>query len=270
MVVSAGLASAIPQGDAQQKCLNNINKTAAKVTAKQDGVNTGCVKSFVKGKISGPAAAEGCINGDAKQKVQKAKTKVSDEDAKSCSAAPGFGYTGGVFAGTSAAQAGLDVIHDAFGTPVDNGLLLCDTYPLECKCQQIVPKRLDGMFRAMSKVWLGCKRSALAIGKDPFSAGAANAGELQRCLTDGTIALSVATDTKGKIGGASAKLGSTVGQFCGLGSQDEFAGGACAALTGLALNDCLSQNVKCRFCEAVNAVDGLSADCDAFAGTTCP
>ena len=270
LVMSAGLASAIPQSDAQQKCINNINKTSAKVAAKQDGVNTGCVKDFGKGKISGPGAAEACINGDPKGKVQQAKLKVTSEETKSCTVAPGFGFTSGVFAGTSAAQAAVGVIHDAYGSPADSSVLICDTYPLECKCQALVPKRLDGMFRAMSKVWLGCKRSALAIGKAPFLAGAATGAELQQCLTDGAISLSVAADTAGKVAGGAQKIADTVGQFCDLGTQDEFSGGTCPALDGAALSTCLAKHVKCRFCEMVNAVDGLAADCNAFSGTTCP
>jgi len=271
LVLSAGLASAIPQGDAQQKCINNINKTSAKVAATQDGVNTGCSKDFVKGKLTGANAAETCVNADGKGKVQKAKLKVTDTETKSCTAPlPDFGYTSGAAAGIAAGTASVGLLHDVYGNPVDSSLLSCDTFPTECKCQQIVPKRVDGMFRAMSKVFLGCKRSALAIGKDPFPAGAADASELVQCLTNGSIGLSVAADTKGKIGGAAQKLADTVGQFCGMGTQDEFSGGVCATLTGTALSTCLSEHVKCRFCQMVNAVDNLSANCNTFAGTTCP
>ncbi len=64
-----GLASAqiIPKAD--QKCVNSINKGAAKVAKAQAGDNNACVKNYSKGKIPSAAA---CVTSDPKGKVAKA------------------------------------------------------------------------------------------------------------------------------------------------------------------------------------------------------
>ena len=43
----AGIATAAPQGNQQQKCINKINKGASKVQAAQGKANSGCIKDSV-------------------------------------------------------------------------------------------------------------------------------------------------------------------------------------------------------------------------------
>ena len=42
------------------------------------------------------------------------------------------------------------------------------------------------------------------------------------------------------------------------------------ALSGIPARDCIVNLVECRTCKMINAMDGLSADCNAYAGTICP
>ena len=72
------------------------------------------------------------------------------------------------------------------------------------------------------------------------------------------------------------QLKATAEQFCGIGSVDEFAAGACAGFStpptidGENLANCLEGQARCRFCEMVNETDALNIDCDAWVGTSCP
>src|SRR6185369_6648157 len=157
----AGIATAQPQGNQQQKCINKINKGASKVQAAQGKANAGCIKDAVlKGTM-----AEPCIIDDPKDKVEGKQAKLNDDDMKNCTDTPDFGYTSGTFAGTTAYQAEVNLIHDIYGNPVDSGLYSCDTNPAECLCQRQVDGRIEKLFRAMSKIFLKCKNPALAIGK---------------------------------------------------------------------------------------------------------
>jgi hypothetical protein len=265
-------AASAQQSDQQAKCINKVNKAASKVQAAQGKANAACVKEFVKGSISGVNAADNCVLDDPKDKVEGKQQNVLNDENKNCimGQLPDFGYAGGVTAGTVAYQVEVDLIRDVFGNPVDNGLFICDTNPDECLCQRQAIDRVEKLFRAMSKLWVKCKKAALAIGKDPFLAGAANIGELQQCVTNGSIALSVQADTKGKLAAGELQMGDTIGQFCTPGGNEEFPG-VCTGLSGAPLVTCLRNQVECRFCKMVNGVDTATIDCAAWSGSaSCP
>lgn len=278
-LVGAGMASAQVQDDSQQTCINKVNKDAIKVEAAQGKANNDCVKDFVKGAISGPSAANNCILNDPKNKVEGKQQNVLNDEMKKCDLVnhfPDFGYVSGAFAGTTAYQAEVDIIHDVFGNPVDPGLFICDTNPAECNCQRQATGRIGKLSRAMGKYFVKCKKAALAIGKLPqFPSGAASATDLARCLTDTGITLSVAADTKGKVADATQQLQDTVQHFCyTIPTSDEFGGGVCNGLSPNAANlaTCVAKRVKCRFCKMVQAMDALggTVNCSTFSGTTCP
>jgi len=270
LALSAGAASA-QLGNVEQKCVNKINKGVSKVHAAQGKLNSSCIKDFVSEKI---VSADACIASDPKLKVTGKKGKLNDDDAKNCGTAPSFAYTSGVFAGSAAAQAEIDLVHDIYGSPVDPNLYLCDTNPAECLCQRQVNGRINKLFRAMSKIFLKCKNPALAIGKDPFPTGAATAGEIAQCISNGAIGLSVEADTKGKVGDGTQQLADTAQQFCYANMVDEFGAGACAgSANGAALAACIADQVECRFCNMYKAADALGAgiNCATWSGeASCP
>lgn len=272
LVFGVGMASAQVQTSAEQKCINKINKDMIKVQAAQGKLNAGCVKDAVKTGSD----AENCINADAKNKVgSKAAKTVSDEQKKCLIDPPGIAYLSAGTANAAAIAAEKNLIHDVFGSPLTNGvtgLYQCDTHPQECGCQRQAIDRVEKSVRAMSQIFVKCKKAALAVGKDPFPSGAMSNAEIAECVTNGALAggLSVESDTKGKVANAFTQLDDTVAQFCTAGGTDEFIGGDCATLTGTALGDCLEQRARCRFCEMVNAGDGLSINCSAWSGGTCP
>ncbi len=270
LLLVGGVASAAPQGDAQQKCINKINKDMIKVHAAQGKLNAGCVKDAVKTGSD----AEACLNADAKGKVGKKKSKTIADEGKRCVGlmpAPEFAYISAVTANAAAETAEKDLIHDVFGSPVGvgSGLYLCDTFPDECKCQTQVIDRVQKTFRAMSKLFVKCKNKALAIEGGVFPGGAASASDIAQCVTNGSIGLSVEADQAGKVGDAVTQISDSFGQFCTPGGNDEFVGGDCAA-TGAGAPACLEQRARCRFCQMVNAGDGLSINCATWSGGACP
>lgn len=268
----AAAAAAQPQGNAQQKCINKINKGVTKVQAAQGKLNSGCMKDAVNEKVPN---ADACFLADAKGKVSGKQTKLVADDSKHCGTTPGFAYTGGVFAGTTAAQAELDLVGDVYGSPVQANLFLCDTNPAECMCQRQVNGRINKLFRAMSKTFIKCKKAALAIGKDPFATGAASAADLAQCISNASVGLSVQADTKGKVASGTTQLVATATNFCFKTPNNEFGGGACSAFNGnpSGLANCLVDRIQCRFCNMFKAADALGAgiDCAAWSGAAaCP
>lgn len=269
LVFGASAAWADAQTKEQQKCINKVNKDAIKVEAAQGKANSACVKDYVKGKLVG--TAEACVLDDPDEKVEKKQTKLTNDAGTYCGGTPpDFGYTSGATANAQSYQAAVDLVHDLFGNPVDDGLLVCNPFELPCLCQRQMMTRLAGVSRALGKAWVRCKKAALEVGKEPFSEGAQSASDLAECVTNGTYPLSVEADNKGKIAEAENKLRGTVSEFCGKTSQDEFGGGVCAGLSGTALQDCIIGRARCRYCLMINAVDGLAIDCATWTGVTCP
>ncbi len=267
VLLASTTASASPQSNQQQKCINTINKDTIKVLAAQTKLGTGCVKDAVKTGSN----AETCINSDPKGKVGGKSAKTSSDQTKQCTAPlPDFAFTGAATANGAAIQAGRDVMHDGFGSPLDAGLYSCDTAPAECLCQRQAIDRVAKIFNATSQIFVKCKKFALAIGHDPVPLGAASAADIEGCITNAGYGISVAADPGSKIADATTQLGDTIAKFCGTTPNDEFAGGLCSGLSNAQRTTCLANRVKCRFCQLVNAADALAVDCATFSGTTCP
>lgn len=271
VLLSAAAAWATPQGNQQQHCINAENKDTIKVEAAQGKLGSGCVKDAVKTGSN----AETCMNADAKNKVGGKEGKTTSDDSKQCTGKPplpDFAYTGSATANAAAVQAGKDIVHDAFGNPIDSGLFSCDTFPAECLCQRQAIDRVVKIFNATNQIFVHCKKEALAINHDPFMGGASSPADIEDCATNAstTDGLSVNADPKGKIGAATTQLSDTITKFCGTTANDEFGGGVCNGLSNANRTTCLAQRVKCRFCQEVNTADNLAIDCTTFSGGTCP
>ena len=271
-----GLASAELVKE-QQICINKMNKDGVKVQAAQLKVNDGCVKDEVK---KGPVGfADGCIDADPKGKVAKKRAKTVSDDGKKCGNTPAVFYSGPAVTNDAAEDTSKALLRDIFG-PTLGALQNCDTNPEECLCQRKVINRVSKLTRAISKIWLKCKKAAMKNGKEPFTSGGAEVpAQLEQCITTHPLngGLSVESDTKGKILKARDQLDATADQFCGLGTDDEFDPGECSGFStppggadGNGLANCLRDLAKCRVCEMVNATDDLAIDCDAWVGITCP
>ncbi|MBX3027805.1 hypothetical protein KF840_23160 [bacterium] len=269
------LLAALPK--AEQICINKINSDGVKVQAAQLKVSDGCVAAAVKTQLNPGPSADACIDTDPKGAVNKKRQSTTADITKKCSGTPSMFFAGATITNDAAQDGAKDLARDVFGAGM-SALKSCDTNARECACQVKVINRVSKLSRAMGKIWLQCKKNALTANGAFAPSGATTNAQLEQCVTNAALAsgLSVAADTKGKIANAKAQLQTTAGQFCGSGSVDEFAGGACAGFStpptidAAGLATCLANQAKCRFCEMINETDVLAIDCDTWVGITCP
>jgi hypothetical protein len=282
--VLVGLAVALVAGPAvvwaelpkaEQICINKMNSDGVKVQAAQLKVTDGCIKDAVKTQLVPGAAADSCMELDGKNKVAGKRAKTTDDQTKKCSPPASIFYSGATTTNDAAEDAAKALARDAFG-PTMGALQSCDTNAAECACQTKITNRLSKLERAMAKQWLACKKDAMTAGGAFQPTGATANAQLEQCVTNAALSLSVQADTKQKISKAKGQLKDSADQFCAAGSVDEFAGGECAGFstpptidsTGLA--GCMEQIARCRLCEMINTTDALAINCDAWAGITCP
>jgi hypothetical protein len=266
-LLTAGAAWGVPQSKAQQKCITKLNARGMKIHEAQGGNNRKCVKDFSQNKLTTPTG-EDCIAADIKGKVAKQSNIAAQQEAKFCvgPGVPDFAYTSALVVSSQGEKAEIDLMHDLFGDPIDGGLFKCDPQVNECFCQRFMITSIEKLMKVIGRVFLKCKKAALKEGKSPFLVGAASAAEVQACLDDAGTAESVAADTGGQILKVFNFLTGTLNDKCeGTGVTNvAFSGPACNGLSGNAARDCIVRVVRCRMCLLINAMDGLSADCDAF------
>src|SRR5690349_12033884 len=109
----AGEAWAAPQSTDQQRCLNNLTKSAADVVKQQGKTNWHCVRDAGSGrtdKLGDPGdtlTAQACLTNDAGDKVAKKAQRTSDHDLRDCQGAdtPGFAYEGAAAINAAASTA---------------------------------------------------------------------------------------------------------------------------------------------------------------------
>jgi hypothetical protein len=239
----------------QQKCINTLNKDTAKVAATQGKNDSACVKSATKGSASAT-----CVPNDGSGKVAPVESKAaSDETNNGCLSAPNqpdFGY-GGVNAGTVAAVAAeINLFADTYGSTDTTGVI--STAKADGKCQAAVSKDLEKIMATKWKVYLGCKKTALATATDK--------APLEACVN------SLGGDPK--VGAAESKLVGDAGKDCSPVSLSADFPGKCSGPSPLVLAICLSTRVECRICQALNQIDNLTVNCDlmddGMANGSCP
>jgi hypothetical protein len=256
-----GLASGQAQSREQQRCIVGLNQAGLRVQAAQGKENRKCLRDGARGILRD--TVEACLAADPRRKVEKATRRVTKAHERLCEragATPDFGYSDDATASRAAQGAGLDLVRDVFGDPLDGGILTCADERSACACQRGAEDRIEKLMAAMGKEFARCVRAQLKSGAATDTSGIA------ACVDDAELAGSVASDTGGRIAKRRALLLKTVTNACeeaGV-TAAAFAQGACARSTGsaTALTDCAVDRVDCRFCQMVDAMDGLGLDCD--------
>jgi pimeloyl-ACP methyl ester carboxylesterase len=236
-----------------QKCVNSINKGAAKIAKAHAGDNSACIKDGSKGKLTG--TIEECITSDPKGKVQKAIGKIKVGDCPSPPPWPPIDIDPNSIGDKMIAKE-LDLIHAIFGSDLDMVVVDMATQKDDAKCQQAIAKAVQKCQDTKLKEFNACKKNKL---KGKGTPKAASPGELQaECLGTGVNGI---PDGKGKINKACVtKINGAISKKCGTSDTDTLFPG-CA---GEPLQPCLDQKVECEVCKALNALDGLIRDCDEF------
>lgn len=274
-LLGSGSVWAAPQTADQQKCINAMNKNGLKLHEAQCTDNRACVKDFGQGRL-GALTGDDCLDADRLGKIAKRRAKTLAHESLFCvgGGVPDFGYTSGTNVNTVARQAGLDLMHDLFGDPVDNGLVTCDPFVDKCVCQRFMSKWIHKLFATTPRVFRKCKKAALKVGKDPFFTGAASSADLEACWDDALILQSVAADPNAQLGKIITNLTNDLTDRCDTPGVTLTAVGPCAGLTGTSARDCVINRVQCRSCLMINAMDSLAIDCDTFddglANASCP
>lgn len=270
-------ASAQIQTTDQQKCINAMNKNGSKLNDTQCLENRACIKDYGQGRLTtGINPAEECLTADRKGKILKREGKTSAHEVAFCTGVtPDFAKTPSATVNAAAVQAGIDLVHDLFGNPIDGGLAVCETQPDECYCQRFMSKWLHKQFSVMPRIFRKCKKAALKVGKDPFFDGATSAAEVQSCW-DGSLGnnlISVAANPNNQIGKVTANLAAEYQTLCVDKGVDGTTFPGCPG-GGDTTRDCIIDRVDCRTCLMVNAMDNLAIDCDTFdngaADLSCP
>ncbi len=257
-----GATSALAQLDSgQQKCLNALNKDAAKLAATQGKANVACLKKATGGKLPTGQNADACLLADGKGKIADLQARIASDHADLCVATPPtFGLPGGTVAavvGGVPRDQSLSLLADVFGASLTTAAIDCDTDKAACGCQNAVAKAYEKLAATKMKTFLKCKKSTL-------KAGATANSSLEDCVADSLTVGSIAADSKGKIAKKVAKLGDAIAKKCVGVSTAHAMPGVCAGQTGAGLANCIDELVECRVCLTLNLVDGLAVDCDTF------
>ena len=252
LLLFSGAASAQIE-KADQKCINSINKGAAKVAKAQAGDNAACVKNGGKGKTVklGPGGTiEACLTSDVRRKVAGAISKIKTSDCTGDAALP---YLPGLKTSKSEIgeimkQKDLKLIHAIFGPDLDVSIVKAADDKPGAGGQAAIAKAAGKCQDTKLKIFNKCKKNKLKAGDI----------DVEACLGTGTEGID---DPDQKIPGKCGNgLGGTVAEKCGVPNTDALFP-PCA---GPDLGECLDQKIECEVCLALNALDGLNRDCDLF------
>ena len=237
----------------QQKCINELNKNLAKVAKAQGKDICKCLKDASKAKLGGLTIEE-CTTADRKGKVAKAKSKTVTQAEKKCVEPPDFGITDPTTVNSAAMNKELDLIHDLFGSDLDEAIVVLDgTKPVKAqsKCQLEAAKLAKKCQETKLKEFLKCEKNGLkeATVHDHL-----------------TLADCIGKDVKGKIEKTCVtKLAEKITKKCTDLDYAALFPGECSSEDTLAdFATCLEQRVECRFCLAVDEADDLDRNCDEF------
>ena len=277
MALATALAIAPATSDAQaptkdqQRCLNGLSKAAGKVAGTLYKEASRCVKSGTLGKLPMGTTAQQCLEDDLRGKVAKARSKVDKADTKSCQGAgvPPFGYTDADTVSDPHEGESIAFVSDQFDTDLDVTLAANAALDPKARCGASLVKTLGKLDSTLHKEFDRCLKSEMKAGTITDLAGMA------ACVD------AIATDARGKVAKAVAKVEKIVGVACPAGQLTTLfppTAGLCAAY-GTAVDapgfaSCEGFRSRCRVCRALEGAFGFQRGCDDFdngAGDgTCP
>ena len=235
------------------KCINAINKGMRKVTLAASKELRSCVAKKAAGVLGAQTVSQ-CIA--AAPGVQKATIGALISADNSCDGLPpAFGPTSINIHGTRAIEITQAYLQDLFGATPDSVLA---TNSVVMGCQLALLKTSAKCEDLRINSFNKCKKEGLKRGF------VTDAVELQTtCLGTGTTQ---PDPTGGKMASTCVAVpAAKVESACvshGVALAQAFPG--CGAATAAGVAQCSDERMRCRMCNLLNDVDGLSRDCDLF------
>ncbi len=235
------------------RCINAINKGMRKVTLAATKETRSCVAKKAGGLL-GPQSVSQCIAAGAG--VQKASIGALIAADNSCDGfPPTFGPPSISLHGTRAVQLSQHYLQDLFGSTPDpviatNSVVMgCQTAVLKAaaKCQDL---RINSFNKCKKE---GLKRGFVTDSVE-LQTTCLGTGSTQPDPTGGKMAVTCVDVPAKKIESSCVSRGVALDQA--------FPG--CGATTAAGLAQCADERLRCRLCNLLNDVDGLSRDCDLF------
>lgn len=246
-------ASSAQTGNDTGRCINAINKGMRKVASAATKDIRGCVSKKAGGLLGSDTLLQ-CVA--AGPSVQKSTTGALISADHSCNGfPPAFGPPSINLHAGHAVHLSQTFLQDLFG-PVPDGVLATNSDVMRCqvavlkaagKCEDL---RINSFNKCKKE---GLKRGFVADSVD-IQAACLGTGTTQPDPTGGKINATCVTVPTKKIESSCISRGVALDQA--------FPG--CNETTAAGLARCADERMRCRFCNLLNDVDGLSRDCDLF------
>ncbi|MEW6270379.1 MAG: DUF4215 domain-containing protein [Thermodesulfobacteriota bacterium] len=248
-LLAASVASAQPSLE-DRRCIEEINNSSRKVLLVENQALLKCVRAEVKGSLAIPITD--CASFDSR--IVKTMSKAVADSNKRCpSGPPSFGPPSLTQPPILAVQTGEDLLNDLFGSNVE-GALSQDT-PVK-RCQENVLKAVHRCEDTRLKEFLRCKKAAM-------KSGTVVDEDTLRDVCLGTSGEQ--PDPKARIArSCDAAIVKQLDKCVGDGVLLATAFPACSEPSTAGLAGCLQERMRCRACDLLNAVDGITKDCDVF------
>jgi uncharacterized protein (DUF1800 family) len=268
----AGVAVAAPQSTDQQRCLNDLTKSAADVVKHQGKSNRKCLRNATRGtteKLGDPGetlTAQACLSNDVGGKVAKRQERTTAKDLLRCQggSTPDFAYAGAAATNDAASGESIQLVAALFGADLDAAIVDYDIDRDGAKCQDEVIK---GANRIVDNMWRVIRRgvSDALKGKNRRAGAAPDlAAHSSDNLQSEILALSL-DDLKETIQGAVDRLSSKVQSRCAGATTplaQMFPGTCSAAASLVQLVDCVEGVARAHFYQGIEGVHAMSIECD--------
>lgn len=272
LVLLARSASAAPQSDDQQRCLNDLTKAGAKVVKQQGKANWKCLRDASHGNADRlgdtgeTLTAQACLSNDVGGKVAKKQQRTSDRDALRCQGpdVPEFAYAGAPAINAAASSIPRDIVAAVFGPDLDAAVVDYDSDREGAKCQEEV---LRDAHRIVDRMWKvvqnavgdGLKGRNRSAGVAP-DAAAHSSDNLQAEILSQAL-----DDADGKIQAEVDRLVARAQTRCGTAVTPlaQMFPGACAGSTSIAnLAACIANVARGHFYQTVAGTYAMTVECE--------
>ena len=233
--------------DAHQKaCLKQVNSAASKVLDAQTRATRTCLGDASRGRIGDPQT---CLVSDPLGRIDRVRRNTESARTRFCDAPPDFGNVPVATINDAAVDESIALSADLFGDL--SAATIGRSQDLHAaKCQSLVAAAVESLIAAKHREFLRCKFNGLL--NDTIVSETA----LTKCLD------TVLVDGRGKAFLARRRLNAVLANICNGVDLDAAFPSLCVGAADL--GDCFETHVNCRLCRALNRIDGLSKDCDAF------